>query len=31
MVEEITVGAAWRRLTRYLEEKGIEDPDSEAL
>ena len=31
MVEEITVGAAWRRLTRYLEEKGLEDSDFEAL
>ncbi len=31
MVEEITVGAAWRRLTRYLEKKGIEDSDFEAL
>lgn len=31
MVEEITVGAALRRLTHYLEENGIEDPDFEAL
>lgn len=31
MVEEITVGAALRRLTHYLEENGIEAPDFEAL
>lgn len=31
MVEEITVGAALRRLAHYLEENGIEDPDFEAL
>ena len=31
MVEEITVGAALRRLTHYLEESGIEAPDFEAL
>ena len=31
MVEEITVGAALRRLTHYLEENGIEASDFEAL
>lgn len=31
MVEEITVGAALRRLTHYLEENGIEAPDFEPL
>lgn len=31
MVEGITVGAALRRLTHYLEENGIEAPDFEAL
>ncbi len=31
MVEEITVGAALRRLIHCLEENGIEDPDFEAL
>lgn len=31
MVEEITVGAALRRLTRYLEEQDILDGDFEAL
>lgn len=31
MVEEITVGAALRRLTHYLEKNGIEAPDFEAL